>query len=273
MSVDLGLLADDVQAEHDDLARLLAPLDEPTWDAVTTREGWTVRDQITHLAFFDGVARAALTDTSEFARFRDDARPDVATYVEAVREHGRHLTGPEMLAWFADERAHFVAALRDAEPSASVPWFGHEMKPASKGTARLMETWAHGQDIVDALQLDRAPTARLRHVAHIGVRALPNAYRIHGLAVPAVPIRVTLASPDGGTWTWGEADAPDRVEGAALDFCLVVTQRRHVDDTDLVVTGDTARQWMLVAQAYAGPPGPGRRPGEFRRGGASRSRP
>ena len=51
---------------------------------------------------------------------------------------------------------------------------------------------------------------------------------------------------------FGADDADESVVGPAEDFCLVVTQRRHVDDTDLEVTGDAARDWMLKAQAFAG---------------------
>ena len=51
--------------------------------------------------------------------------------------------------------------------------------------------------------------------------------------------------------------------GTALDFCLVVTQRRHVDDTALQVTGGTARGWLTIAQAFAGRAGAGRTPGQF----------
>ena len=61
-------------------------------------------------------------------------------------------------------------------------------------------------------------------------------------------------------WTWGPADAADRVSGTALDFCLLVTQRRHRDDLALAVDGEAAQHWMAIAQAFAGPPGPGRRP-------------
>ena len=45
----------------------------------------------------------------------------------------------------------------------------------------------------------------------------------------------------------------DSVTGPAEDFCLVVTQRRHVDDTRLAVRGPLAREWMECAQAFAGP--------------------
>jgi uncharacterized protein (TIGR03084 family) len=117
-----------------------------------------------------------------------------------------------------------------------------------------METWAHGQDVVDALGQSRAPSPRLRHVAHIGVRARPFSYANRGLTMPAVDVRVELTAPDGDTWTWGESTSTDSVRGEALDFCLVVTQRRHVDDTALEVRGEAAREWMSIAQAFAGPP-------------------
>ena len=132
------------------------------------------------------------------------------------------------------------------------------MSPASSVTARLMETWAHGQDVLDALGIERPPTDRLRHIAHLGIRALPYSYSINQLAQPTEPIRVELCAPSGDQWTWGPPAVADRVTGQALDFCLVVTQRRHVLDTGLVVTGSTARQWISIAQAFAGPAGSGR---------------
>ena len=129
-------------------------------------------------------------------------------------------------------------------------------------SARLMETWAHGQDVVDALGASRRSTDRLRHVAHIGVRARPFSYMIHGREVPAESVHVALRSPSGETWEWGEP-SDDRVAGDALDFCLVVTQRRHVRDTGLRVEGAAGREWIEIAQAFAGAPGTGRLPGQF----------
>ncbi len=161
--------------------------------------------------------------------------------------------------WRAD-RERLVAALGAAADGARVPWFGPAMSVASFITARLMETWAHGQDVVDALGQSREATPRLRHVAEIGVRARPFAYAINGLQMPEQPVYVELAAPGGEVWTWGPADAADTVTGSALDFCLLVTQRRHRDDVDLTVTGEAAAQWMGIAQAYAGAAGSGRRP-------------
>src|SRR3954449_678431 len=115
-----------------------------------------------------------------------------------------------------------------------------------------METWAHGQDVADALGVERAPTDRLRHVAFIGARALPNSYQARGRPVPTTPVRVELQAPTGETWAFGPEDAVDTVRGLALDFCLAVTQRRHIDDLDLELDGQVAVEWLSIAQAFAG---------------------
>jgi uncharacterized protein (TIGR03084 family) len=126
-----------------------------------------------------------------------------------------------------------------------------------------METWAHGQDVADALGVVRTPTDRLRHVAHIGVRALPFSFALRGRPTPEVSVRVEVSGPSGAGWTWGPADAANRVSGPALDFCLLVTQRRHRDDLALRVEGPVAEEWVEIAQAFAGAPGAGRRAGQF----------
>jgi uncharacterized protein (TIGR03084 family) len=136
------------------------------------------------------------------------------------------------------------------------------MKPASFVTGRLMETWAHGQDVVDGLGIEREHGERLRHVAHMGVRARGFSFQINGQIPPEGDVLVELKSPSGETWSWGSSDA-DVVRGDALDFCLVVTQRRHPLDTHLEVNGPIAEAWIALAQSFAGPPGEGRRPGQF----------
>jgi uncharacterized protein (TIGR03084 family) len=120
-----------------------------------------------------------------------------------------------------------------------------------------METWAHGQDVADALGVRRTPTPRLRHIVHLGVRTRTFSYAVRGLEPPPVPVYVAVAGPEDEQWVWGEP-GENSIGGAALDFCLVVTQRRNLADTDLVVVGEAASEWMAIAQAFAGPPGPGR---------------
>jgi uncharacterized protein (TIGR03084 family) len=130
------------------------------------------------------------------------------------------------------------------------------MSVLSMVTARLMETWAHGQDVADALGVSRASSDRLRHVAGLAVRARGQGYAVRGLAVPELPVRVELSGPRGESWTFGPDDAASTVRGPAEDLCLVLTRRRHVDDSALECRGDAAREWMEIGQVFAGPPGP-----------------
>jgi uncharacterized protein (TIGR03084 family) len=124
----------------------------------------------------------------------------------------------------------------------------------SFATARLMETWAHGQDIVDALGVQRGATDRLRHIAHLGTRTRGFSYAVKGRTAPDVPVFVSLTAPSGTQWTWGDPEASNRISGPALDFCLLVSQRRLPADLDLDVTGDAAHEWVSIAQVFAGGP-------------------
>jgi uncharacterized protein (TIGR03084 family) len=263
MPVDMTTLADDVAAETTALRLMIAGLDESGWRQDTPAAGWTVADQVGHLAYFDDAAITSATDPDEFAAELERAVADGATSADAIVDRYRVLPPAELLVWFDESRARLLEVFRSLDPSVRVPWFGPPMSAASALTARLMETWAHGQDIADALGVVRQPSDRLKHVAHIGVGARAFSFAAHGRSAPDAPVRVDLVSPSGETWTWGPEDADDRVSGPALDFCLVVTQRRHLDDVALRIEGPAATEWMSIAQAFAGPPGPGRRPGQF----------
>jgi uncharacterized protein (TIGR03084 family) len=254
-------LTSDLAAETAELRAVLGGLTEPDWARPTPADGWTVTDQVTHLAYFDDVTRLSLTDPERFTAEVAELTADGDDYPDRIAAQYRHLPPAEVLAWLDEARPALLTAFRQTDPAARLPWFGPAMSPASSVTARLMETWAHGQDVLDTFGLARRPTARLRHVADIGIRALRYSYAVRGLEVPAAPVRVELTGPDDAQWTWGPDGAADRVSGDALDFCLVVTQRRHRDDTALTVAGDTARQWIAIAQSFAGPAGPGRAPG------------
>jgi uncharacterized protein (TIGR03084 family) len=257
VAVAMDVLTSDLRDETADLERLLEP---GGWDVPTPAEGWTVRDQIVHLAWSDDAAVRAVTEPEAF---REEVRATRPVNPDVVVERRRSMPGAEVGRWFHDARRRLTEVLAAADPKVRVPWYGPDMGMVSFATARLMETWAHGQDVADGLGAVREPTARLRHVAEIGVRARPWSFTVHGRPVPETPVRVELSLPDGSPWTAGPEDAQDVVRGTALDFCLVVTQRRHVADVSLAVSGPVAREWISIAQAFAGPPGTGRRPGQF----------
>ena len=255
----------DLGAEHEALAAVLVECDEEAWDTPTPAEGWTVRDQVSHLAYFDEKAVLAHADPDAFAAELDAllATGDLLALERERLAVGRAMTGVDLLSWWTEVNTRLRTTYSGLDPSTRVLWYGPAMGARSKITARIMETWAHGQDVRDALGIDTIPTGRLRHVCHIGVRARPFAYQANGRAVPGGDVAVTLAAPDGTTWEWGDPAAGNRVDGPALDFALLVTQRRHRADTALIALGADADEWLDMAQAFAGPPGAGRRPGQF----------
>jgi uncharacterized protein (TIGR03084 family) len=259
-------LVGDLLAETAELRGILAGLSTDDWRSPTPADGWTVVDQVTHLAFFDDITGLSITDPGTFQAEADELVAGGPDFPDRVAARFHDIAPDELLAWFDRSRDRLVASFRAVDPGSRLPWFGVAMSPASSVTARLMETWAHGQDVRDTFGIARRPAGRMRHVADLGVRALRFTYTVNGLDLPADPIRVDLTAPDGERWTWGPQGATDRVSGDALDFCLLVTQRRHLDDLALEITGPTARQWAGIAQAFAGGAGPGRAPRSVREG-------
>jgi uncharacterized protein (TIGR03084 family) len=256
------LICDDLEAEHESLDALVSGLGPARWDTPTPAEGWTVRDQIAHLAYSDVSARLAVVDAEAWRR---EFHVDRAEREQRQRNVGLSRTPAELLAWWRECRRAMLAAFRALDRRVRIPWFGPPMSALTFATARLEETWGHGQDVADALGVRRVDTDRLRHVAHLGVLTRAYSFVNQGRPAPTEDVRVELTSPSGDKWAWGDASAANRVVGSARGFCLVVTRRRHIADTDLVTEGNAAREWMEIAQAFAGAPGPGRRPGQFRR--------
>jgi uncharacterized protein (TIGR03084 family) len=262
MAVSMAEMVEDLRAESRELEALLAPLRPADWDTPTPAEGWVIRDQVSHLAWFDDAAVRAVTAPDDFRAEAATALTGGVDTDDIAKQH-RSVAVPELRDWFAASRARLLDVLAGLDPKARIPWYGPDMGAVSFATARLMETWAHGQDVADALGAVRTPTDRLRHVAQIGVRALPFSFVVQGREVPTEPVRVELTLPSGAPLTLGPDSAADVVRGDALDFCLVVTQRRHLADVSLDITGPVAAEWLSIAQAFAGPPGSGRRPGQF----------
>ncbi len=249
----------DLAAEQEALDGLVSELDGRGWLTPTPSEGWNVSDQISHLAYFDDKAAQAVSEPGGFeaevaALMASD---DPWGLEDQIMATGRAMAPGELLTWWRKARSRLQSAMRGVDPDRQVPWYGPAMKARSSVQARLMECWAHGQDVADALGVRYPVSDRIRHVAELGIKTFSWSFRNRGLGVPAERVRVALRGLSGRTFVWNDQSS-DCVTGPLGDFCLVVTQRRHVDDTHLVVEGEMAADWMRIAQAYAGPPGPGR---------------
>ncbi|MHA3024847.1 TIGR03084 family metal-binding protein [Mycobacterium sp. BMJ-28] len=253
-----GPIVADLQAESDVLDALVADLPGQGWQTETPSPGWTIAHQIAHLWWTDRTSLQAVTDEAAFAEVLAEAAKDPLGFVDAAAERLATTAPAELLAGWRADRARLHQALLNVPDGRKLPWFGPPMSAASMATARLMETWAHGLDVADALGVHREPTARLRSIAHIGVRTRDFAFTVHGLTPPTAPFHVKLQGPQGDWWTWGPSEADQVVTGPAEDFCMLVTQRRAPGDLAVTATGDDAATWLTIAQAFAGPPGAGR---------------
>jgi uncharacterized protein (TIGR03084 family) len=248
----------DLRAESDELDALVAPLSADRWAEPTPAPGWTIAHQIGHLLWTDRVALTAVTDETHFADLLAAASANPTGFVDAGADELATTPPAQLLSDWRLTRTRLHEALRAVPEGRKLPWFGPPMSAASMATARLMETWAHGLDVADALGVKRPPSARLRSIAHLGVRTRDYAFVINGLTPPAELFLVELRAPDGGTWSWGPPAAAQRVTGSAEDFCYLVTQRRPLSRLDITADGADAQRWLGIAQAFAGPPGPGR---------------
>lgn len=267
MSVLDDVIAD-LTAEGDQLRSIVAELDESAvkgWATPTPAEGWTVATQVAHLLWTDEVAvLAAGAHTEEGKKAWDEvvlkAIENPTGFVDAGALELAELRSEELLARWDAGRVALTEALRSYPEGQKLPWFGPPMSPTSMATARFMETWAHALDVYDALGVRPQVTDRIRHVAHIGVRTRDFSFANNQLEAPVGEFRVELTAPSGEVWTWGPEDAAQSVTGSAHDFCQLVTQRIHRDDTDLAAVGEDAERWLTIAQAFAGPAGGGREP-------------
>ncbi|GLF98801.1 TIGR03084 family metal-binding protein [Streptomyces yaizuensis] len=260
---DLQNVLKDLTAAADETDRMVAGLTDEQWALDTPAPGWTVTQQIAHLSFIFRLAGTAASDPAAFRAMTEAAQKDFNAAVNAALNAYPLATPRAVLDRWRTERAACVDALAAVPPERPVPWLVNPLPPAVLACAGIMETFAHGQDVADALGLRREPADWLRHLVGFAVLTRDFGYQSRGLTPPAEPFRFELTAPSGAIWAHGPEDAADRITGPAHDFCLLVTRRRHRDDLDLTATGAAADHWLGIAQAYRGPAGPGRAPGQF----------
>jgi uncharacterized protein (TIGR03084 family) len=255
----------DLRAEADELHAFLTTLAPSDWERETAFQRWTPWDVVAHLHFFDHASLTALAGREAFAAERDALMAAIRagrTNAQIARDRFGKLSPRELVAAWHAACLDLADRLGARDPAGRLPWYGPDMGVRMFTTARLMETWAHGQEIYDLARVVRKPTDRLKHIATIGVKTFGWTFVNRGLTPPSAPPYVRLVAPSGAVWEWNDPAAPSRVAGDALDFCQVVTQTRNVADTKLEVVGDAATRWMAIAQCFAGGPADPPKPGE-----------
>lgn len=250
-------------ADGDEVDQLVAGLDADQWALPTPAPGWSIAHQIAHLAVTFRIAGLAATDPAAFVALTSRLSADFAANVNTAL--AEYLADPPevLLTRWRTERDTATKAIAAVPPTEVVPWLVRPLPPAILAAAGMMELFGHGQDIADTLRVRRERTDRLRHVVAFGVRTWDFGYQSRNLTPPEGEFRFEITAPSGAVWDFGPADAQQRISGPAEDFCLLVTRRRHPADLAVTASGAQAQQWLKIAQAYRGPAGEGRKPGQF----------
>ncbi len=257
--------ADESAALH----ALLAPLGEAALAERTAFKGWALTDIVGHLHFWNRAALLSLAEPGEFQALGAKVIGHLGaggTLREFERSALDGLAGRTLVDTWHDFARMTAARFAEADPSARVPWVGPDMSVRSAMTARLMETWAHGQAAYDLFGVVRRNADRIRNIAVLGVNTYDWSFRVHGQKPPQPKPHLRLTAPSGALWTWNEPSETDLIEGLAEEFCQVVTQVRNIADTRLVVRGAAATAWVATAQCFAGPPETPPMPGARRTG-------
>ena len=249
--------AHDYLAEVDELSNLLRDQLESIFLKKTLFKSWTVNDVIGHLYMFDLAALKSLQNEDEFAKIYSNVSSHLdqgMSLLESQYPFLNELSGKNLFErWYGNSRK-LGAAFAHADPSVRLKWFGPEMSAKSSITARQMETWAHGQEIFDALGVTRTAHDRIKNICHLGVATFGWSFTNRGLKVPDHTPYVRLISPSGKIWEWGDSGSSSSINGNASEFAEVVTQVRNVQDTKLKSEGAIAKNWMKIAQCFAGQP-------------------
>ncbi|PMR61720.1 TIGR03084 family protein [Verrucosispora sp. ts21] len=253
----------DLTAESEALDAVVATLSDEQWETSTPAHGWAVRHQIAHLAATFRLAGLAAAQPAAFQQMTSRLSDDFDANVAAAMADFVVEPPTVLLSRWRTERATAEKALAAVPPGQMVPWLVRPLPAPVLAAAGMMEVFAHGRDVLDALGVRPAYTDRLGHLVGFAVRTWDFGYLARGRTAPDVQFRFEITAPSGALWEFGPPDANQRITGPAEDFCLLVTRRRHRDDLAVRAVGSDAEHWLDIAQAYRGPAGPGRRPGQF----------
>ena len=246
--------AADFRAESAALHSLIKSEGGVDYDAPTQFKAWSLNAVLKHLHYWNEMAGLQLTDESELSTRLQTVMSHKGGMRGAEAEHFSNLAGDALLEEWRQGFERTADLFADADPKARLRWAGPDMSARSSITARLMETWAHGQEIYDQFGVARENEDRIKNIVVLGVNTFGWTYKSRDEPIPEPMPYITLNAPSGEIWVFGEESETDKISGSAEAFCQTVTQTRNVADTDLMVTGAIANDWMSKAQCFAGPP-------------------
>lgn len=246
----------DFQAESDALYDLLKPLEDADFDRKTLFKDWSLNDVLQHLHFFNYAADLSLKDEAGILKLLADLKAAYAegeTVVSYTDKQLNGVSGRELLELWHDYYTKMVDNFRDVDPKKRLKWAGPDMSVLSSITARLMETWSHGQAVYDLLGAERQDKDHIKNIVVMGNNTFGWTFINRGEEVPEDKPFLKLTAPSGAIWEFNDPSDSNYVEGLASEFCQIVTQTRNVKDTGIKAVGDVATKWMEVAQCFAGP--------------------
>lgn len=256
----------DFQSESDALYELLQPLGDEEFARKTLFKDWSINDVLQHLHFFNYAADLSLGDEEGILKLLADLKAGMEKGETLIGYTDKQLDGVKgqaLLKLWHDYYTGMLDNFHAVDPKMRVKWAGPDMSVLSSITARLMETWSHGQEIYDLLGVVREDRDHIKNVVVIGNNTFGWTFVNRGEEVPEDKPFLKLTAPSGEIWEFNEPSDSNFIEGSASEFCQVVTQTRNIKDTNLKVEGDIASNWMAVAQCFAGeartPPAPGSR--------------
>ena len=236
----------DLVAEQQFLDQFLQRIPLKDWDKKTRSVGWTIRDTISHLADSEELAASVMTGEADLTRYR--STPDLDSLRQEAVDKGRKMRPQDVIEWWRGGRAKVVEPLSHMGPEHRLEWIAGSMSARTLATTRLMETWAHGLDIYEALGAEIEDTPRIRHICWLGWKSLPYAFKLAGHDY--VPIRVEVIGPGYVKWVYGPDDAENLIKGSAADWARLSVRRATVKDTRLKVTGEAAQVAVEVVRTY-----------------------
>jgi len=241
--------------QQDELAGLLAHLEEAGWARPSACEGWSVADVVLHLAQTNemavGSARGHLPAVMD--RLAEGLPPatDVDDGADKMVAKERHAGPAAIHERWQQSCADLRAALLDCQPGDRLLWMVGDLAARTLGTTRLAESWIHTGDVAAGLGVDLEPADRLQHVARLAWRTIPYAFTKEGLEPPG-PVAFELTAPSGAEWTFRpEGDAPTVIRGPGYDLCRVASRRVSPAETALTAEGPDADAVLALVRTWA----------------------